>query len=182
MKRIIYVLLIIATLIGMYTAYQYIQYQNHLEALKHSEDASFPASPLDQLINAAPPAAAYYEHHQQMSSIASINPFLGSSIKKKLYFYDFTMLNEVLVDYYALTNHKDNLLATAKVEEKDSIMQQMQVNHLELCSRWQVFAKHLSQHYPDVDVSSALHHLCSLEAMSLSQKEVLAYTSDPTDY
>lgn len=180
MKRFVYLLLFILLLIGVLTAYQYVQYQKHLTALKAHNKEVLEAMPVDSISNGHPPAASYYKHHQQLSSIANFNPLLRAGITKSLYFYDFDKYNSAVIDFYGLLNYRDRTLAQADSSAQDSIKQQVKAYRAQLCSRWSDFAKHLYKSYPNQSVATKLNNLCASDIISYQQNTLLESAIDPT--
>jgi hypothetical protein len=176
MKRFFYFLLTFLLLFGVLTIYQYVQYQQQLNALKATDSEKPIALPVDTVTTGHPPAASYYTHHQQLSTIARYNPLLRATIRRKLYFYDYTKQNRVLLDFHNLFIYREQLLAQATPTEYGRIEQQIQEYSKQLCIRWEVFAQHLKQTYPHMPEAVELNNLCAARSIrNYKQDDILSW-------
>lgn len=180
MKRPLYFLLVLLLLLGAFSGYQYLQYGQQLDALKTATNNKTSSGlPVDTVAVALPPNEAYYTHHQQLSSIAS-NPLFSATIQRKLHFYDYSQNNDALLDFLNLLNYRERLLAQAEPEAQAAVEQQMQQYREQLCSRWEAFAKHVQQAYPDRPEAEGLSKLCAASAISdYKPADVTSWLSDP---
>jgi len=167
-------------LFGAFTVYQYVQYQQQLDALKTADrQVSTVAIPADTIAVEHPPVASYYVHHEQLSSIAS-NPLLRATIKRKLYFYDYTKHNMVLLDFYKLLSYRERLLAQADPADHDRIEEQIKAYSQQLCNRWEAFVQHLQQTYPNMPEAAELNSLCAASVIqNYKQDDILDWMVDP---
>lgn len=182
MKRLFFFLFALLLLFGTFSIYQYTQYQQQFEALKattHNQTTT--TMPVDTVAVARPPDEAYYNHHQQLSTILYYNPLLRATIESKLYFYDYTQHNDALLDFYNLLNYRERLLAQASPTEHHKIEQQIQQYREQLCTRWEAFAKHLQQTYPNMTVAAGLNNLCTATVVhAYHQADINSWMIDPT--
>lgn len=178
MKRFLYFLLTFLLLFGALTIYQYIQYQEQFDALKTARNRQGPTA-----IPAAierPPLASYYTHHEQLSTIARYNPLLRATIQRKLHFYDCTEYNSALLDFYNLLNYRDRMLIQAEPTDQKRIEEEMKEYSEQLCTRWEVFAQHLQQTYPNEPAIVGLNNLCAASLIhNYKQVDVDGWLVDP---
>jgi hypothetical protein len=161
MKRFFYFLFTLLLLFGAVFIYQYVQYKQQLDALKATDSQVPTAMLVDTVAVGHPPAASYYNHHKQLSTIAHYNPLLRATIQKDLHFYDYTKQKIVLLDFYNLLNYRERLLSQAVPTDHERIEQQIQAYSEQLCIRWEVFAQHLKQTYPNTPEAAELNNLCA---------------------
>lgn len=181
MKRFLYFLLTFLLLFGALTIYQYIQYQQLLDALKAADrQVSENAMPVDTVAVERPPIANYYTHHKELSTIARYNPLLRSTIQRKLHFYDFTEYNSALLDFYNLLNYRERLLIEAVPSDQKRIEEQIKIYSEQLCSRWEAFAEHLRQTYPNISIAAGLNNLCEASVIhDYKQVDIDNWLVDP---
>ena len=178
MKRFLYFLLPLLLLFGAITIYQYVQYQEQYEALKaaardHQGSTTIPAA-IEH-----PPDASYYTHHHQLFTLA-YNPLLRATFKRKLYFYDYTEYNMALADFYNLLNYRERMLIQAEPTDQKRIEEEMKEYSEQLCTRWEAFAQHLQQTYPNTLVAVGLNNLCAASIIhNYKQDDILDWMVDP---
>ena len=176
MKRFLYFLLPLLLLFGAFTIYQYVQCQELIKALDDADSQTHTALPVDTVAIADAPAANYYVYHEQLSTIARYNPLLRATIQRKLYFYDYTKQNRILTDFYNLLNYRDRLLVQVAPSGYDRIEEQIQEYSEQLCTRWEVFAQHLKQTYPNMPEASELNNLCAVNVIrNYKQDDILSW-------
>jgi len=174
-------LLTLLLLFGVVSIYQYVQYQQQLDALK-ATDSEVPtvAIPVDTVAVEHPPSASYYTHHKQLSTIACYNPLLRATIQRKLYFYDYTKYNMVLLDFYKLLSYRERLLAQAAPTDHDKIEEEIKAYSEQLCIRWEAFAQHMQQTYPNTPTAARLNNLCAVSLIqNYKQDDILDGMVDP---
>ncbi|CAA6826042.1 MAG: Unknown protein [uncultured Aureispira sp.] len=179
MKRFFYLLFTFLLLFSGITIYQYIQYEEELDGLKATDSQVSRAIPVDTIAHEHPPAASYYVHHQRLSTIARYNPLLRATIQRKLHFYDYAKQNMVLLDFYNLLNYREQLLVRASPRERKKIEQQIQEYSEQLCTRWEVFAQHLKQTYPNMPEAAELNNLCATSVIrNYKQADIISWMVD----
>lgn len=180
MKRFLYFLFAFLLLFGAFTIYQYVQYQEHLEALKDADSETPPELPVDIVAVEDPPATSYYAHHEQLSTIMRYNPLLRATIQRKLCFYDFTKHNFALLDFYNLLNYRERLMITAAPTDNEKIEEQIKVYSAQLCTRWKAFAEHMKQTYPNMPAAAGLNNLCGASLIqNYKQTDISSWMLDP---
>lgn len=180
MKRFLSFLFAILLLFGAFSIYQYVQYEQQLEALKDTDNQVSSAMPVDTVAVEDPPETSYYDHHQQLSTIASYNPLLRATVQRKLYFYDYTEHNSALLDFYNLLNYRENLLAQADSTDHNKVEKQIKAYSEQLCTRWEAFAQHMQQTYPNTPAAAGLNHLCAASVIhNYKQTDINGWFVDP---
>ncbi|MBL4650853.1 MAG: hypothetical protein JKY03_14065, partial [Aureispira sp.] len=171
-------------LFGAITIYQYVQYQEQYEALKtaarNSQVSTAIPEPIDAIAAEYPPKVSYYTHHQELSIIVRYNPLLRATIERKLHFYDCTKYNMALLDFYNLLNYRERMLIQAEPTDQKRIEEEMKEYSEQLCTRWEAFAQHLQQTYPNTLVAVGLNNLCAASIIhNYKQDDILDWMVDP---
>ncbi len=178
MKRFLYFLFTFLLLFGGLTIYQYTQYQEQFDALKSAAKNRQDSTGIPSAIE-HPPAESYYTHHEQLSTIA-YNPLLRATIQRKLYFYDCTEYNTALLDFHSLIDYRDRMLIQAEPTDQSRVEEQMKAYREQLCTRWEVFAQHLEQTYPNMPEIAGLNNLCTASFMhNYKREDINGWFVDP---